>query len=288
MDIDRRLILRRMALATSVGGLVVLPALGRPRPVTHPIAAAQPMQAAKPSSPVPAAPPIVPRSAWQPPPQASAIQYDREVRAAFIHHTNNPNSYKAQDVPDILRAIHHDHLDNHGWDDIGYNFLIDRFGTIYEGRAGGIDRPVVGAHTIGFNRETVGIAAIGTYDDTKVPEPVVTAMAALIAWKLGLSGSDPRGRCELTSTNNDSRFPAGTRHTFSAVSGHRDAYPTLCPGEALYTLLPQITEQAAALQQQATTTTTATPQPPDPHRTATRSATLREAPWAPDVPGRSP
>ncbi|MFD9129695.1 peptidoglycan recognition protein [Kitasatospora sp. NPDC059571] len=263
MDIDRRLVLRRVLQATSAGALVALPALGRPRTVTQPVAAAEPALALPPSFPVPAAPPIVPRSAWQAEPPPSAVQYDRAVRAAFIHHTDDRNSYREQDVPDILRAIHHDHLANRGWDDIGYNFLVDRFGTVYEGRVGGIDRPVVGAHTMGFNRETVGIAAIGTYSaGVDVPEPVVAAIAGLVAWKLGSYGTDAHGQYELTSTSSDSRFPASSRHAFNAVSGHRDAYCTLCPGEALYALLPQITDRAADLQRAAGAGTGPHPQAP--------------------------
>jgi hypothetical protein len=262
MDIDRRLVLRRVLQATTAGALVALPALGRPRPVTHPVAQGQPAVVAAPARPVPPEPAIVPRSTWQTPCEVPAIQYDSAVRAAFVHHTENPNTYRAKDVPDILRAIQHDHLENRGWDDIGYNFLVDRFGTIYEGRAGGVDRPVVGAHTIGFNRETVGIAAIGTYSaGVEVPEPVAAAMASLIAWKLGSYGNDPHGRYELTSTSSDSRFPVSTRHAFNAVSGHRDAFCTLCPGESLYAVLPQITEQAAAIQRAAAATAPAATAP---------------------------
>ncbi|GAA1993276.1 peptidoglycan recognition protein family protein [Kitasatospora viridis] len=294
MEIDRRLLLRRVAQATSVGGLIVLPALGRPGLVTGAVSAARPGDGSAPSSAAPvavAAPAIVSRSSWQapaqPPTQAPTVQYDRVVRVAFVHHTDNPNSYAPQDVPEILREIHHDHLENRGWDDIGYNFLVDRFGTIYEGRAGGVDRPVVGAHTVGFNRETVGIAAIGTFDDAEVPEALVAATSALVAWRLGLCGSDPGGRYDLTSTNGDSRFPAGTRHTFNAVSGHRDAFCTTCPGEALYALLPRIAERAAAIQRQADASQARTDwQPLAPHRSAT-GPSAGQSRWTPRLPGRA-
>ena len=135
------------------------------------------------------------------------------------------------------------------WDDIGYNFLVDRCGTIYEGRAGGIDRAVVGAHTQGFNVGTTGIAAIGTFTaGVPVPKAMTDAIAAVAAWKLGLAGIDPRAPVRLVSTNSLSKYPAGTRGTFTAVSGHTDGYWTACPGAALMARLPEIRQHAAHLQ----------------------------------------
>lgn len=256
MDIDRRSVLRRAAQAASAGAAVALAAAGPPP--RHPGYSADLRPAAAPAPAPPpgvrtpfaaAAPPvIVRRSTWQQDEPGTERQRDPAVRAVFIHHTDDPNSYGPQDVPDILRAIYHEHRANQGWDDIGYNFLVDRFGTVYEGRLGSTEEPVVGAHTMGFNRETVGIAAIGTYTaGMPVPAPVVDAMARLAAWKLGRYGIDPRGRSELTSESSGSRFPSGTSHAFDAISGHRDAFCTLCPGDALYLALPRITERAAEI-----------------------------------------
>ncbi|WP_051814378.1 peptidoglycan recognition protein, partial [Kitasatospora sp. MBT63] len=200
---------------------------------------------------VPAPPPpplVVRRSTWKTDEPQTATECDAAVRAVFIHHTDDPNGYGPQDVPEKLRSIYQEHRTNQGWEDIGYNFLVDRFGTIYEGRLGSTGRPVVGAHTMGFNRETCGIAVIGTFGaGTPVPEAVLDALARLSAWKLGLYGIDPAGRSELTSNSSSSRFPAGTTHAFAAISGHRDAYTTLCPGESLYAALPQIAERAVGL-----------------------------------------
>ncbi|MEV6206947.1 peptidoglycan recognition protein [Kitasatospora sp. NPDC051914] len=254
MEINRRLVLRRALQAVAAGAVTALPAAAHPH---RSVAADAPVAVAAPA-PVrlaaPAAPPIVLRSTWQSEETVAQVQYDRAVRAVLIHHTDDPNSYDACDVPDILRAIRRDHLEFRGWDDIGYNFLVDRFGTIWEGRLGGVDRPVVGAHTMGFNRDTVGIAAIGTYNSgTEVPPPVVDAIARLAAWKLGLHGIRADDRSELTSTNSGSRFPVGARHAFNAVSGHRDAFCTLCPGESLYAEIPGIIDRAAHLQQDALT-----------------------------------
>ncbi|GAA2260966.1 hypothetical protein GCM10010430_51390 [Kitasatospora cystarginea] len=202
------------------------------------------------------------RSLWQPgqAPSPPEPQHDHTVRALFIHHTANGDSYDPKDVPEIVRSIYRDHRTRRGWDDIGYHFLVDRYGVIYEGRLSGVDQAVTGAHTQGFNHETVGVAAIGTFPaGAHVPPAVLEAIARLAAWQLGAYGVDPRTRVELTSTNSESRFPAGTRHPFNAISGHRDACFTECPGVTLYALLPQIIEHTADLLRGATPSRTGLP-----------------------------
>ncbi len=196
-------------------------------------------------------PSIVPREHWQrgqtrrqPPPQ-----YADRVVAVFIHHTDTPNGYDCADVPHTLRNLYASQAGARHWDDIGYNFLVDACGTIYEGRAGGVDRPVVGAHAQGFNRRTAGIAAIGNFPaGTTVPKPMLDAIAVLVAWKLGLGGVDPRGKASLVSTNAMSRYRVGERVLLDAVAAHTDAYPTSCPGRALLARLPWIRQEAARLQ----------------------------------------
>ncbi|MGW0764825.1 peptidoglycan recognition protein family protein [Streptomyces sp. NPDC002676] len=211
--------------------------------------------AAQPAAHRAAQPHIVPRSVWldsttrrvQPPPR-----YDDRVVAVFIHHTDSPNLYDCADVPDIIRHLYTGQTGARQWDDIGYNFLVDRCGTIYEGRAGGVERPVIGAHTQGFNHRTAGIAALGTFTEGEtVPQAMTDAIAALAAWKLGLADVDPRGYARLLSSNSLSRFPAGTAAILPAVAGHNDGYMTTCPGAALTARLPEIRETAARLQGRA-------------------------------------
>lgn len=203
-------------------------------------------------------PPIVLRTAWldartrraQPPPR-----YDDKVVAVFVHHTDSPNGYDCADAPRIIRYLYTGQTGARDWDDIGYNFLVDRCGTIYEGRAGGVDRPVTGAHTQGFNHRTAGIAALGTFTaGTPVPQPMVDAIAALTAWKLGLADVDPRTMVRLTSSNSLSRYAAGTTATLPALAGHNDGYMTSCPGAALTARLPEIRATAARLQHRAPAT----------------------------------
>ncbi|MFE4697017.1 peptidoglycan recognition protein [Streptomyces sp. NPDC056738] len=199
-----------------------------------------------------ARPPIVPRTAWldtastrkQPPPR-----YDDRVVAVFIHHTDSPNGYDCADVPRIIRDVYAGQTGAKDWDDIGYNFLVDRCGTIYEGRAGGVDRPVTGAHTQGFNHRTAGIAAIGTFTaGSQVPKAMTDAIARVVAWKLGLSGVDPRGTVRLVSSNSLSRYAASTAAVLATVSGHDAAFMTSCPGAALSARIPDIRDLAARIQ----------------------------------------
>jgi uncharacterized protein with LGFP repeats len=210
-------------------------------------AAAAPVRRGHPA----ARPRVVRRERWMgegepvPPP----ARYAGRVQAVFVHHTDSPNSYDCAEAPRIIRHLYAGQTEGRHWDDIGYNFLVDRCGTIYEGRAGGIDRAVVGAHTQGFNKGTAGVAAIGTFTaGVPVPKAMTDALAELAAWKLGLAGRDPRAEVRLASSNSLSKYPAGTSGRFHAVSGHNDGYYTQCPGAALAAELPAIRERAARLQ----------------------------------------
>ncbi|MEU6815251.1 peptidoglycan recognition protein [Streptomyces sp. NPDC046860] len=246
------------ALPTSFGCLSALTAVvvlllfarGSERSVT-----AQPAHPAPRTAPIAHRAPhpaILPRSAWldgtarrsQPPPR-----YDDKVVAVFIHHTDSPNDYDCADSPRIIRALYSGQTGGRHWDDIGYNFLVDRCGTIYEGRAGGVDRAVTGAHTQGFNHRSAGIAALGTFTSgATVPRAMTDSIAALAAWKLGPSDTDPRARVRLVSTSGLSRYKSGVTATFPTVAGHNDGYPTTCPGAALTATLPTIRAKAALLQ----------------------------------------
>ena len=102
----------------------------------------------------------------------------------------NANDYTRAEVPGILRSIYAYHTQSRGWSDIGYNFLVDRFGRIWEGRYGGVDRPVVGAHTLGYNDYSFAMSAIGNFDIKQPSQAMIQAYGALFAWKLSLHGVD--------------------------------------------------------------------------------------------------
>jgi hypothetical protein len=164
-----------------------------------------------------------------------------EVRAVHVHHTVSLNDYSRREAPAMVLAICRYHRNSNGWDDIGYNALVDKYGVLYEGRAGGLDKPVVGAQAQGFNAQTAGIASIGDHTATAVGPAVLDALARYIRWKLPVHGQPLSGRVTLTSAGGSlTRYAAGARVTLKRVIGHRDTGRTSCPGSALYAQLPEL------------------------------------------------
>ena len=164
----------------------------------------------------------------------SALRYGT-VSAGFVHHTVNANDYTEAQVPGILRSIYAYHVKSRGWSDIGYNFLVDRFGRIWEGRYGGVDKNVVGAHTLGYNDYSFAMSAIGNFDVVQPQDVMLRAYGALFAWKLALNGVNPASTAQQVG-----------KKTFQAISGHRDAGSTACPGRYLYAKLATIRSYASA------------------------------------------
>ncbi|MFE2148022.1 peptidoglycan recognition protein, partial [Streptomyces sp. NPDC059456] len=173
--------------------------------------------------------------------------YTSTVKAAFVHHTASGNNYACKDAPAVLRSLYRYHVISSGWRDIGYNFAVDKCGTVYEGRAGGVAKAVLGAHTMGFNTDSMGIAVIGTYTSTTPPAAAVKAVAQLTAWKLGLFNRDPRSKTTLKSGGGN-LFKKGTNVKLNVISGHRDGFATECPGKLLYGQLPPTRTSSAKLQ----------------------------------------
>jgi hypothetical protein len=191
-------------------------------------------------------PPIVSRLAWganeairrAPPQYAPSVQY------AIVHHTAGTNSYTRSQSAAIVRGIEVYHVKGNGWNDIGYNFLVDKYGQVFEGRFGGIDKNVVGAHAEGFNTGSVGVAMLGTYTVSAPPLVAKTALVNLLAWRLDIAHVDPLSSLTVASGGN-ARFPVGTPVFLRAVSGHRDTGFTTCPGAVLYAQLGTLARQAA-------------------------------------------
>lgn len=188
-----------------------------------------------------AMPAIIPRSAWASGVATKGSPSTGQVQLAFVHHTVNGNDYQPEDSAGIVRAIAKYHIGSNGWNDIGYNFLVDRFGQIFEGRAGGVAEPIVGAQAVGWNSVSTGIAIIGTFEQTAPPEAALNAVAALVRWKLPLHGAPTAGTVSLVSSGGaGNRWPRGREVAFNRVSGHRDGCSTDCPGTSLYGLLPAL------------------------------------------------
>ena len=154
-------------------------------------------------------------------------------RALVVHHTVTTNDYSQSEAASYIRAVYGYHTRSRGWSDLGYNLIVDRFGTVYEGRYGDFARGVVGAHTSGFNTGTLGISLLGNYDVVDTPKAVVATLTRAAAWGSETWSFDPRGRVTLTSQGSP-RFRAGTRVTVSRMPGHRDLGTTACPGRYAY------------------------------------------------------
>ncbi|MFJ4976024.1 peptidoglycan recognition protein [Streptomyces coeruleorubidus] len=166
--------------------------------------------------------------------------YTTDTQAMFVHHTAGTNDYTCAESASVVRGVFLYHVRSNGWNDIGYHFLVDKCGTLFEGRAGDIDKPVLGAHTYGFNAGTSSISVLGDYNKTTANTAVRESVAKVAAWKLGLYGIDPTGTVVLTAGADNGKYKAGQKATLPRISGHRDGYPTECPGQHLYDDLPEI------------------------------------------------
>ncbi|WP_329121839.1 peptidoglycan recognition protein family protein [Streptomyces sp. NBC_01465] len=173
--------------------------------------------------------------------------YTKVVKAAFVHHSASGNGYRCAQAPSVLRSIYRYHVKSSGWRDIGYNFAVDKCGNIYEGRAGGVAKPVMGAHTLGFNTNSMGVAVLGTFTDSPPPAAAVNAVARLTAWKLGLFGANPAGKTSLVSGGGN-LYKKGRKVSLNVISGHRDGFATECPGGRLYKKLGSARHSSAHYQ----------------------------------------
>jgi hypothetical protein len=193
---------------------------------------------------------IEPRAAWgagrcKP---TTPAGYGR-VDLAFVHHTESLNNYRRSDSPSIVLGICLFHRNVNHWDDIGYNFLVDRFGQVFEGRSGGIDAPVIGAQAGGFNVYSTGVAAIGDFRFRRFSSPGMNSLAQLLAWKLSLHGVPAEGTVTVRSGGGVfTPYARGTPVTLNRIAGHREADSTVCPGAALYAQLPGLRARVAQLE----------------------------------------
>lgn len=173
-------------------------------------------------------------------------RYDDGVRAAVVHHTAGSNDYSPEDSAAIVRAIFAYHTRMLGWCDIAYNALVDKYGQVFEGRAGGIDRPVEGSHSGGFNRNTWGVAMLGDFDEIRPPDIQLRTVGRLLGWRLAIDRVDPKGTVALTSAGSSyAKFRAGQVITLPTILTHRDVGVTDCPGDAGYAAMDEIRDIAA-------------------------------------------
>jgi hypothetical protein len=174
------------------------------------------------------------------------------VQKLIVHHTDTQNN--DPNPAATIRSIYYYHAVTQGWGDVGYNFLIDESGRIYEGRHT-IDYPpgaspteedsrgygVTAAHASGYNSGTVGIALLGTLSTQDATPAARAALEKLLAWEADRHGIDPQGSSQYVNPVN------GNQATFPNIAGHRDVGATECPGSAFYATLPTIRSDVAAM-----------------------------------------
>ena len=191
---------------------------------------------------------VVNRAEWDPNGSCDPLTPVKgSVKAAVVHHTVNANTYTPEQAPGIVLGICRYHRYSNGWNDIGYNALVDRFGNIYAGRAGGLANPIVGAHTAGFNSQTTGISSIGTHTNTGMSKEALGAAVRFLAWKLPLHDVDAAGKAQLVSAGGgSSRYPSGRKVDVPEVTRHRRLNHTACPGRAQVSKIKRRTQRRIA------------------------------------------
>ncbi|MCJ7779405.1 MAG: N-acetylmuramoyl-L-alanine amidase, partial [Acidimicrobiia bacterium] len=194
----------------------------------------------------PAQPNIKPRTAWDPGNQCAPRRAPEEIQVtmAVVHHTGIDRAYRASEVPGIILGYCLYHRDSRGYDDVAYNLFVDRFGTVWEGRAGGVDKGIRGGHTAGFSSYSTGIALIGNYTNTSPSSAQRTALENLLAWKLGVHNLDPEGTTTVVSKGSY-KYDEGVTVTVPVINGHRDLQHTTCPGIVMYNALPSVRSRVA-------------------------------------------
>lgn len=174
-------------------------------------------------------------------------EYNDGIGAVFVHHTGDSNAYSCAQSASLVRAVMAYDVEA-GLGDLGYNFLVDKCGRVFEGRAGGADQPVRGAHTPGFDHASTGIAVLGDFDGSARPtRAALESVARVAAWKLGQYGGSPTGRVTLTAYEDSGVYAQDAPAELDVISGGRDAAaPTTSPGANLYSRLDEIRRYAAS------------------------------------------
>lgn len=203
------------------------------------------------SAPMPA---IISRSQWGADESLSRSgpKIAPTIKAAFIHHTASQSNYTPEEAPAQMRNLYTYFTKGLKYSDMAYNFIVDRFGRLYEGRGGGMDKAIVGGHTAGFNDQTFAISALGNFQTFKPNDPEMVAMvdsvSSLLAWKLSMNHRDPNGSTTLVSDSSagTSKYKPGETADAFVVGGHGDIGSTSCPGKYLEAQLPAIRAAAGA------------------------------------------
>lgn len=209
------------------------------------------VQASTVSAPMPA---IISRAEWGADEslRRGTASYSPTIKAAFVHHTTSTTNYSPEEAAQQVRNLYNWYVKGLKYSDMAYNFIVDRYGRIYEGRGGGVDKAVIGSHTAGFNDETFAVSALGNFQKDNLPPEqmaaVTDAISSVVAWKMAMNHRDPNGTTVLTSSSSagTSKYAKGQQATAAVVGGHGDIGSTACPGKHLSAQLPAIRAAAGA------------------------------------------
>jgi len=191
-------------------------------------------------------PAIVTREQWGANPNLMNCTPDiaPAVKMAFVHHTAGTNRYARSESEDIVRAIYAYHTNGRGWCDIAYNFLVDRYGRVFEGRSGGMTRPVIGAAQQGFNTGAFSVAAMGEFGSARPTDAMMRALRRVLSWRLDVAHLPPRGRARMYSYGGDNnRYPEGEIVNLPVIGFHRMTGYTACPGDRMVARIPGLRDR---------------------------------------------
>lgn len=224
--------------------------------------------------------------------------FDGGVTGLTVHHTAGSNNYTESQAPGIVRGIYLYHAQTLGWCDVGYQSLVDKYGNIYEGRYGGLNKDVYGAHAGGFNRNTWAVSMMGNYETSPTTTAMIESVGAILGWRAAVAGLDPTGtHTHVSEGTSYSKYSAGTSVSLPNIFAHRDVGLTTCPGNYGYAQMSNIraiaknkydsivsgqaattpSTQAAVPEQAAGSSTTATTTSASSSSTATSSSTSTSA-----------
>lgn len=222
-------------------------------------------------------PEILGRDAWGSDlPVAGPIEVEDDVRFLLVHHTASTNAYSPDQVADQIRGFYQFHTGpEKGWPDVAYNFFVDRYGGIWEARAGSVAGPVRGDATGGSQGFALLCSLIGNHAQEPVTPEARSSLIDLLAWLADRHGIDttPGTTVDFVSRGSN-RWEAGAPVTTTTIAGHRDMSQTSCPGDFAYDLLADDIPAAVTQLRLARSTTDSTQPPPpssvpDPAETTT-------------------
>lgn len=194
---------------------------------------------------------IVTRAQWGAQEQYAKTSTVRSqsLKAMYVHHTASSNNYTRAQAAQAVRSFYLYHTRSLDWGDVGYHFLVDKYGTIYEGRKGAMEDLVLGTQAGGFNTNTMGISMLGNYESAKPSSAGMLALRKVLAWKGYAYGLNVQGTTRLTarvSGASTSRYKNGTTVTVPVIVPHRQTNNTACPGQHIMSQLPGLRKNVAA------------------------------------------